>query len=228
MFANKSAMIEAIIAVAQALGTFNDKVVFVGGAVAWLYADDPGAPEMRPTKDIDIVVEVASALELEDIRQQLARCGFQHAMDEKVICRYHYGEILVDVMATRNIGWAPANPWFKSGFDRAEIRYLHDQAIKVMPFPYYLATKLAAFKDRGKDPRTSYDFEDIVFMLDNRITLVNDILESEREVREFLVNELMAMLSDELLQEALLAHLELSMQTSRFERLKQKIALLKT
>lgn len=201
----------------------NDHIVYVGGAVAGFYADDSGAPEIRPTKDIDIVVEIASALELEGLRQKLAERGFHNAKDENVICRFTYGDILLDVMATQNIGWAPANPWFQSGFNRAEIRYLNNITIRIMPFPYYLAAKFVALKNRGKDPRTSHDFEDIVFLLDNRTTLIRDITESEPEVKTFLIKEFKAILRDAFLQEALLAHLEPATQTRRFEMLKQKM-----
>lgn len=223
MLADKSAILEAITLVSQALGELNDQIVYVGGAVAGFYADDSGAPELRPTKDIDIVVEIASVLELEDLRQKLVERGFHNAKDETVICRFNYGDILLDVMTTKNIGWAPANPWFQSGFDSAEIRHLKNITIRIMPFPYYLAAKFVASNDRGKDPRTSHDFEDIVFLLDNRTTLIRDILESEPEVKMFLISELKFIVRDALLQEALLAHLEPATQTRRFEMLKQKI-----
>jgi len=50
MLYTKQKSIEAIKIIAQILGDLNDQVVYVGGAVAALYADDPGAPEIRPTK----------------------------------------------------------------------------------------------------------------------------------------------------------------------------------
>jgi hypothetical protein len=126
-------------------------------------------------------------------------------------------------MATKEVGWAPANPWFKSGFDHPEIRYLDAVKIKIMPLAYYLASKFVAFKDRGSDPRTSHDFEDIVYVLDNRTTLVNDILESKEDVKVFLKAELNAVLNDVSLQEAVLAHLEPATQTQRNEMLYQKL-----
>jgi len=46
--------------IAQALGALNERVVFVGGAVVSLYIDDPSAEDVRPTKDIDISMEIAS------------------------------------------------------------------------------------------------------------------------------------------------------------------------
>ena len=46
--------------IAHALGELNEKVVYVGGAVVSLYIDDPSADDVRPTKDIDISLEIAS------------------------------------------------------------------------------------------------------------------------------------------------------------------------
>jgi predicted nucleotidyltransferase len=219
----KAQSIEAIKTIARVLDDLNEQVVYVGGAVAGLYADDPGAQEVRPTKDVDIVLKIASVLELETIRQKLAERGIHFAKDEKALCRFTYQNILLDVMATKEVGWAPANPWFKSGFDHPEIRYLDAVKIKIMPLAYYLASKFVAFKDRGSDPRTSHDFEDIVYVLDNRTTLVNDILESKEDVKVFLKAELNAVLNDVSLQEAVLAHLEPATQTQRNEMLYQKL-----
>ncbi len=223
MLHTKAQSIEAIKTIARALADLNEQVIYVGGAVAGLYADDPGAQEVRPTKDVDIVLEIQSALELETIRQKLAERGIDFAKDENVMCRFTFQNILLDVMATKEVGWAPANPWFKSGFDHSEIRYLDAVKIKIMPLAYYLASKFVAFKDRGSDPRTSHDFEDIVYVLDNRTTLVNDILESKDDVKVFLKAELNAVLNDVSLQEAVLAHLEPATQTQRYEMLYQKL-----
>ncbi len=216
---NKTASIEHVILIARALDTLNDKVVFVGGAVAALYVNDPGAPEMRPTKDIDIVVQIASSLELEQLTVRLFKLGFQFAKEEKVMCRFVYNDILVDVMATERIGWAPANPWFKPGFEQAELRKLGDVPIRIMPFPYYLASKFAAFKSRGSDPRTSHDFEDIVYILDNRINAITDIQQADQNVKLFIRDEFIEILNDEEKLEAIRGHLEPATQKARFDRL---------
>ena len=44
-------------AVCNALGKLAEEVVFVGGATAALYADRP-VGEVRPTDDVDILVEL--------------------------------------------------------------------------------------------------------------------------------------------------------------------------
>lgn len=63
---NKSTNLSAIIKVANSLGELNKNVVYVGGAVVGLYATDSAADDIRPTKDVDIIVEIATALELEN------------------------------------------------------------------------------------------------------------------------------------------------------------------
>ena len=52
----------ALTGVAKALGALTDEVVFVGGAVVGLLLTDPAAPRPRPTKDVDVIVEVASLI----------------------------------------------------------------------------------------------------------------------------------------------------------------------
>jgi hypothetical protein len=57
------------------LGPLKDQVVFVGGATVSLYADRAAA-EVRPTEDIDIVVEIAIRMEYASLEDQLRKIGF--------------------------------------------------------------------------------------------------------------------------------------------------------
>ena len=127
-------------------------------------------------------------------------------------------------MATKEIDWAPSNPWFKFGFEYPETVHLDELKIKILPVEYYLASKFTAFRDRGNDPRTSPDIEDIVYIMDNRKTLVKNILESKKFVKEYLFVELKAFLDDATFQEAVIAHLEPATQTERYEMLIQKLS----
>ncbi|MCF8341434.1 MAG: hypothetical protein K9I82_10700 [Chitinophagaceae bacterium] len=52
---------------------------------------------------------------------------------------------------------------------------------------YFLASKLEAFIGRGNhDGRTSKDFEDIVFVLQNRLSIWSELIDSDTEVFEYL------------------------------------------
>ena len=131
--------------IARALGELNEQVVYVGGAVVSLYIDDPSAHDVRPTKDLDLTMEIASLRELESLREDLIARGFVQSADDSVVCRFRYEDILVDVMATETIGWAPGNRWFKQGFDEAYSYQMDELSIRLLPLPYFLATKFDAF-----------------------------------------------------------------------------------
>lgn len=211
--------------VATALGELNQKVIYVGGATVSLYINDPAADDVRPTKDVDISINVASFVELEDIREQLIDKGFIQSAALDVICRFKFEDILVDVMATKPIAWAPANPWFKKGFEKLEQIKVNSQIIQIMPLTFFLASKFTAYHDRGgNDPRFSHDLEDIIYIIDNRTDwhqiLIN---EQDQEVKEFLINELGNILTSNKIQEAILGNLFYETQDKRFKMIMDKI-----
>ena len=74
----------------------------------------------------------------------------------------------------------------KPGFKKAYPIKVGDAEIKILPVSLFLATKWEAFKDRGGDPRTSHDFEDIIYVIDNNQNLVDDISNAKKDVRDFL------------------------------------------
>jgi hypothetical protein len=57
---NTTINLGAIKKVALALNELNEKVVYVGGAVVSLYINDVAAADVRPTKDVDISMEIVS------------------------------------------------------------------------------------------------------------------------------------------------------------------------
>jgi len=220
---NDDINIAAVKKVAQALGDLNDNVAYVGGAVVSIYADDPAADEVRPTKDVDITLEIASFAELTKIQEQLAEKGIYPAIEEKIMCRFDCDGVLLDVMATKEVGWAQANEWFEPGFKHLESHKLNEtQTIKILSVAFFLASKFTAYHDRGKDPRTSHDFEDIIYVLDNRVNLVNDILEAPKDVRKYLINEFVRLFDKEM-EEGILCHLEPETQSERVKLLKSKL-----
>jgi predicted nucleotidyltransferase len=90
--------------IAKALGSLNNEVVYVGGAVVSLYINDQSAEDLRPTKDLDLTLKIASLSELEGLREKLVAKGFKQTAEENVMCRFKYHDILVDVMATEAVG----------------------------------------------------------------------------------------------------------------------------
>ena len=210
--------------VAVALGDLNKDVVYVGGAMVSLYIDDPAAEDVRPTKDIDITLEIANVGELEKLRAALEDKGFVQSAEDDVICRFRLKEIKVDVMSTTEVGWAPANPWFESGFENSITIEIENVEIRILTLPYFLATKFAAFEGRGgRDPRMSHDFEDIVNLLNYTSDFREQIQESDPEVQQFLKEQFATIRDKANMQEAIIANLYHEDQQVRFDRIMNEI-----
>ena len=210
--------------IATALNELNERVVYVGGAVVSLYINDSAAEDVRSTKDIDISLDIASVGELEELRELLTLKGFKQSPDDNVICRFRYEDIKVDVMSTKEVGWAPANPWFEPGFKHIVNIVIEDKSIHILQLSYFLATKFSAFHNRGsEDPRTSHDFEDITYILDNRTDLVDVILQSPDDVKAYLKQEFENIIQTDRLQEAMMGNLYYETQEERFQSIMEKL-----
>lgn len=86
---------------ARALGPLRGEVVFLGGATLVLWIDDPAAPPPRPTKDVDVVVEVITRPALHAFEQRMRDVGFTEDRDSGVICRWRHRadrELILDAM----------------------------------------------------------------------------------------------------------------------------------
>ncbi len=141
-----------------------------------------------------------------------------------MICRFRYEGIKVDVMAAKPMGWAPANPWFEPGFAHLETNIVEGKIIRLLSLPYFLASKYAAFQDRGsKDPRTSHDLEDVTYILDNRVDLVEILTKAPADVLQYLRGAFQKILKDSVMQEAIIANLYYETQSERFEMIIDKI-----
>jgi hypothetical protein len=184
--------IEMLQIVADGLKELKDDVVFVGGAVAELYADDPASSDIRPTLDVDCTIELRTYKEHTELEEDLRIKGFANDTSQGApICRWIYQEIKVDVMpADENIiGFN--NQWYPGGVRNKIPKTLPDGSeIFVFPPEYYLAAKIEAHNDRGgTDLRQSYDFEDIIYILDNCTSILTDIRNADQDVKDYLKTE---------------------------------------
>ncbi len=205
---------------ARALGDLNEKVVYVGGAIVSLYIDDLSAEDVRPTKDVDITLQIASVQALENLREKLNNKGFKQSSEDDVVCRFRFEDVKVDVMSTKPVGWAPANKWFDLGFDKAKTYSIDGIEIRILSLPYFLATKFSAFNDRGgNDARYSHDFEDIVYLLNYIKNLAFQLEGIAPELKSFLIQEFEKVLSDQVKQEAILGNLFHENQMDRYNRI---------
>ncbi|MBX2952346.1 MAG: hypothetical protein KF870_07560 [Leadbetterella sp.] len=69
--------------VGRALKEIGNKVVFVGGAVVELYTDDPARGEVRPTDDIDVLIEMINRSNHAILEDKLRSIGFRTIMNRR-------------------------------------------------------------------------------------------------------------------------------------------------
>ncbi|MEI8114832.1 MAG: nucleotidyl transferase AbiEii/AbiGii toxin family protein [Bacteroidia bacterium] len=220
---NRTINISVVAEVAQALKELKDQMVFIGGAVVSLYADDPAADEIRPTGDIDMTINLMNFSNWVRMQERLAQLGFYPDPYGHAICSYKYKNIPVDIMPAEDGPLGPSNKWYKLGFENLWTVKAGDEEIQILSAPAYLATKFEAFKSRGNDYRTSHDFEDIIYILDNRITIVSEIELAHSLIKDFLHQEIDKILQNPYLEEILSAHIHPFMFDERFSIVLEKM-----
>jgi hypothetical protein len=208
-------------AVSNALGKWKDKVIFVGGATVSLYASRPLAVSIRPTDDVDVVVELINRGEFYELQEQLLKLGFKHDTKSNVISRFLLRGLKVDFMPTDPSVLGFSNKWYPGGVKTAvEHKLNNNDIIRIFTTPYFIASKFEAFKTRGKgDIYGSHDLEDIIFVLDHRDEVQDELLAADDKVKSYLQKEFAALLNKRSFEEALLGHVEQSNQTQRKERI---------
>ena len=194
-----STNVEMLQTIAIGLENLKDEMVFVGGAVAELYASDLAASDIRPTLDVDCVIELSSKIAHIRLEENLRSKGFAHDMSpEAPICRWIYQNIKVDVMPTDEDILGFSNQWYHEGISNKITKTLPNGIVIFVFSPeYYLASKFDAHKSRGgKDLRQSHDFEDIIYILDNCPDILEKINNANISVKEYLKVECQSLLAN--------------------------------
>ena len=225
---NKVINLTLVAEVAQGLKELNVKMVFIGGSVISLYTDDAAADEIRPTSDIDMTINLANYAEWNQMQERLAELGFYPDPQGQSICSYKFHGIAIDIMPAEDSSIGVSNVWYKPGFKFIQqIELPEGITINILPSVYFLATKIEAFKDRGKnDFYGSHDFEDIIYLLDNRTTIVKEIVESEEEVKKYIKSELTAIKNHPQADEIIAMHIHPLIREERFKMLLEKIEMI--
>jgi hypothetical protein len=199
--------------VARALGSLNREVTYVGGMTAGLLVTDPGAPTARPTMDVDLIIEIASTIEYETkLRKRLGRRGFREDTSAGApLCRWLLDSIAVDVMPVNPQVLGFSNEWYGHARETARKLVLPPDAegeveIRVITAPAFLATKLVAWKARGRGDLLHSDIEDVVTVVDGRSELLPEVEAETAELRGFLA-ESVSRLFDAGLEDRVRGHL---------------------
>lgn len=220
---NKTINIAIVAQVAAALKELKDQMVFVGGAVVSLYTDDPAADEIRPTGDVDMTINLLNFADWARMQERLADLGFSPDPTGHAIINYLYKGISVDIMPSEDSVLGPANKWYKVGFNNLWTINVENEEISILSAACFLATKFEAFKDRGGDYRTSHDFEDIIYVLDNRTTIVEEIENEQAEIITYLKQEFQKIHDHSSFEEIISVHIHPFMIEERLPLVLEKV-----
>ena len=189
---------ERLQTIAEGMQDLNERLVYVGGALAGSYATDPAALEPRPTTDVDCVVNSANYAEHAAFEEQLRKQHFQNDTESEppVICRWIYNGESVDVMSYEEKSLSFGNRWYRPGFEHREQYQLPSgKMIYRLPAPYFIATKIEALLSRGgNDWRGSKDFEDIIYVLNYCTDFMARFNAMEMDVQHYLSEQFAQML----------------------------------
>ena len=176
--------------IAEGLGNLIDQVVFIGGSVTELYSTNPEHSEdIRMTEDVDIVVQIKSISDFNNLEVSLRAKGFKNDLSpEAPICRWIYNGVKLDLMPDDSKILGFTNNWYTSGIiNKVKFNIDDTTSIYIFDVIHYLASKFEAIKSRGLiDLRLSHDFEDVIFIFLNCQTLESSFIGSSIELKLFI------------------------------------------
>jgi predicted nucleotidyltransferase len=197
--------------VARRLGeALREELVFVGGAVAGLLITDPALPAIRPTEDVDLIVQALVLSDYHKIERALTFQGFKQDMSPQApICRWKVDFVAVDVMPTLEEILGFSNRWYPHALLTADVVALPSgTTIRLIPAAVFVATKLEAFAGRGNnDYLFSHDLGDLLAIIDGRETLIEECRRSDPELKLYLGDKIAQLLATPAFLEALPGHL---------------------
>jgi predicted nucleotidyltransferase len=202
--------LESMRIVARRLEPLNVQFAFVGGAVVCMLVDYPELTEFRPTKDVDVIVEVATYGELSALENRLRAEGFRNDTSEGApICRWIVEGCHVDIMPIDSRGLGVNSKWFPEALRLSKIVNFGERlTAKVVAPALFLATKLEAFKDRGRgDYYASRDIEDVITVVDGCSSIVEEVTAAPDQVRAFVAVWFATLIEHPEFQDAFPGHL---------------------
>ncbi|BAZ47322.1 hypothetical protein NIES4102_43680 (plasmid) [Chondrocystis sp. NIES-4102] len=174
--------------VATILASVPERFVFTGAGTIVLYVDEIIRDELRPTKDVDCVVEIFSRTEYYQLATALREVGLSECTEpDAPMCRWEYEELLIDIMPCGDEVLGFSNRWYVEGLKNI-ITYALPSGREIYIFSslYLLASKIEAFLERGQSFYFSKDIEDIIVLIDGCETLLREFERAEGEVKIFL------------------------------------------
>ena len=198
--------LDAVQSAFAALGDLSSAVVLVGGCATGLLVTSVRSEMIRPTLDVDLVLEVVTKKDYRRTEHALRGRGFINDQSpEAPICRWRFEEIIVDLMPMTPEVLGFGNCWYPHAVALAEKVALPDgQPLRLISAPVFLLTKFEAFRARGStDLLSSHDLEDIMTVVDGREELEGEISKAPEEIQAAIREQFDELISDARLVEAM-------------------------
>ena len=147
---------------------------------------------------MDAIAEISSYAEYTVFGERLRALGFSEDTSEDApLCRWVHSGTILDVMPLDETILGFSNRWYRAAMEAsATHQLLRDLEIRAVTAPYFLATKIEAFKGRGRgDFLASHDLEDLIFVIDGRSTIVEEVQTETSLLREYLRTEIAGLLA---------------------------------
>jgi hypothetical protein len=191
--------------VVRLLAPVLDELVFVGGCMTGMFITDTAAGGIRPTKDVDAIVDVTSYAKYTTLSERLRALGLaEDTMLDAPLCRWRHDDLIVDVMPADEHILGFSNRWYLAAIKAAQTVDIAGHDVRVVTPALFIATKLDAFYGRGRgDIVASHDLEDIIAVVDGRPEIVSEVAAASADVRDYIGAEIRALLDNPDFVEAL-------------------------
>ena len=192
------------------LGEVANSLVFVGGCATGLLVTAVRAQAVRGTTDVEVVAKVTTIREYHEVEARLTERGFvRDQSPEAPICRWTCAGLQLGVLPSQPGILGFHNRWYPLAVATAvPYRLRAERRIRLVTAPVFIATKLEAFRNRGRDDYVaSHDLEDIVTVVDGREELIEEARGAPGDVRAFLRDRFSTLLAVDAFVTALPAHL---------------------
>ena len=167
-------------------------------------------PFPRQTDDVDAIVEVVTRSQYTHLEARLRdEAKFRHDTSEGApICRWLVDGLKVDIMPMRDTTGHFSDQWFEYALQTAAPRTLRSITIPSVTATCFIATKLAAFRDRGGgDYFGSHDLEDLLAIVDGRRSLIMELGAERDDVRCYVAEVIKSLMGRSAFIDALPGHL---------------------
>lgn len=144
-----------------------------------------------------MIAEIISYADYVIFSERLRKLGFtEDSSEDAPICRWTSGKAILDVMPLDEKILGFSNRWYSDAMRSAqEFPLSPGLTIRIVTGPYFVATKLEAFKGRGhNDYAFSHDLEDIIAVVDGRPALAGEIRRAPQDIQRYIAGSLSALL----------------------------------